>query len=111
MIEYTKNLFNIINTLITNTTILINRLANNNFIKVILFLTIISTMFIIIGKIISLSFMETEKDREQKIIERNERILNGMKNLKNYIILWRKEDLKNEYYNKTYDKYNKRDNF
>lgn len=111
MIKYTKNLFNIINTLIANTTILINRLANNNFIKVILFLTIISTMFIIIGKIISLSFMETEKDREQKIIERNERILNGMKNLKNYIILWRKEDLKNEYYNKTYDKYNKRDNF
>ena len=111
MIEYTKNLFNIINTLITNTTILINRLANNNFIKVILFLTIISTMFIIIGKIITLSFMETEKDREQKIIERNERILNGMKNLKNYIILWRKEDLKNEYYNRTYNDINKRDNF
>lgn len=111
MIEYTKNLFNIINTLIANTTILINRLANNNFIKVILFLTIISTMFIIIGKIITLSFMETEKDREQKIIERNERILNGMKGLKNYIILWRKEDLKNEYYNRTYNDINKRDNF
>lgn len=111
MIEYTKNLFNIINTLIANTTILINRLANNNFIKVILFLTIISTMFMIIGKIITLSFMETEKDREQKIIERNERILNGMKGLKNYIILWRKEDMKNEYYSRTYDSINKRDNF
>ena len=111
MIEYTRNLFNIINTLIANTTILINRLAHNNFIKVILFLTIISTMFLIISKIITLAYLDTEKDKEQKIAEKNERILNNMNSLKNYIILWRKEDLKNEYYNRTYNSYNKRDNF
>lgn len=75
MTEYINNLFKIIE-LILNKFLIINKtLEQNNYIKILMFIFIINISFIIIYKFIKMANLETENDKEDKIAQRNMRII------------------------------------
>lgn len=75
MIEYINNLFKIIE-LILNKFLIINKtLEQNNYIKILMFIFIINIGFIIIYKFIEMANLETENDKEDRIAQRNIRLL------------------------------------
>lgn len=74
MIEYIKNLFSIIDILTEKLGILLIQLINNNYFKILIFLIIINIMFYIIFKFIKLANLETEEDKENKLVIKNIRI-------------------------------------
>ena len=75
MTEYINNLFKIIE-LILNKFLIINKtLEQNNYIKILMFIFIINIGFIIIYKFIEMSNLETENDKENRIAQRNIRLL------------------------------------
>ena len=74
MIEYIKNLFKIIDILTEKLGILLIQLINNNYFKILIFLIIINIMFYIIFKFIKLANLETEEDKENKLVIKNIRI-------------------------------------
>lgn len=74
MIEYIKNLFSVIDILTEKLGILLIQLINNNYFKILIFLIIINIMFYIIFKFIKLANLETEEDKENKLVIKNIRI-------------------------------------
>lgn len=73
-LEYTKNIEKTIMLIIEKITYLIGILINNHLFKIIIFLAIFTIIIIIISKLITLSYTDTELDKERELARLNIRI-------------------------------------
>lgn len=75
MTEYINNLFKIIELILDKFLNINKTLEQNNYIKILMFILIINIGFIIIYKFIEMANSETENDKENRIAQRNIRLL------------------------------------
>ena len=73
-IEYINNLEKTIILIIDKITYLLSILINNHIFKIIIFLAIFTVIVIIISKLITLSYTDTELDKERELAKLNIRI-------------------------------------
>lgn len=73
-IKYTKNIEKTIIIIIEKITYLLGVMINNHLFKIIVFLAIFTIIIIIVSRLITLSYTNTELDKEREIARLNIRI-------------------------------------
>lgn len=73
-LEYTKNIEKTIILIIEKITYMLSILIDNHLFKIIIFLAIFTIIIIIVGRLITLSYTDTELDKERELARLNIRI-------------------------------------
>lgn len=73
-LEYVQNIEKILVLVVDKITYLLSILVNNHLFKIIVFLSLITIIFIIINRLIKLSYTDTELDKERELARLNIRI-------------------------------------
>ena len=105
-IEYIKNIEKILILVIDKITYLLSVLINNHLFKIIIFLSLITIIFIIISKLLNLSYTDTELDKERELAGMNLRIREFRKEQKQNMIEKKQmeEKIRKEVYLRNYRK-------
>lgn len=105
-LEYVQNIEKILILVIDKITYLLSVLINNHLFKIVIFLSLITIIFIIISKLLNLSYTDTELDKERELAGMNLRIREFRKEQKQNMIEKKQmeEKIRKEVYLRNYRK-------